>query len=79
MRPSNKYWIDGVLGIVTLPPHTTTPVDGTVTSNYMHAQLDSVYPHGFNLSYAQAALRSGGRRCGHGLAMLTQPLLVRGA
>ena len=55
-----KFAFAAIEGIVTLPPHTTTAADGTVTTNYMHAQPDSVYPHGFNLSYAQAALRSGG-------------------
>jgi hypothetical protein len=44
-----------IKGIVTLPPHTTTVADGTVTTNYMPAQPDSVYSHGYNLSYAHAA------------------------
>jgi hypothetical protein len=55
-----KFAFAAIEGIVTLPPHTTTAADGTVTTNYMYAQPDSVYPHGFNLSYAQVALRSGG-------------------
>jgi hypothetical protein len=55
-----KSTFAAIEGIVMLLPHATTAADGTVKTNYMHAQPDSVYPHGFNLSYAQVALRSGG-------------------
>jgi hypothetical protein len=48
-----KFAFAAIEGVVTLPPHTTTAADGTVTNNYMYAQPDSFDPRGFTRSYTR--------------------------